>query len=74
MGNALACGRRFRTASMIDAVNRQSVYSEFARAINRAINAARLVRVFRHITRKHGLPTIIRSDNSPECCVEAFQQ
>ena len=55
---------------MIDDVNRQSVLS----AVATAIDSARLVRFFAHITRDHGLPTIIRSDNGPEFRGEAFKQ
>ena len=70
MSEALSCGRRFRTVNVIDDFNRQSVHI----AVDTSINASRLVRVFEQITRDHGLPKGIRTDNSPEFLGEAFKQ
>ena len=50
--------------------NRQSVHIE----VDTAINAARLVRIFKQITRDHSLPKGIRTDNGPAFLGEAFKQ
>ena len=70
MSEALSCGRRFRTVNVIDDFNRQSVHI----AVDTSINASRLVRVFEQITRDHGLPKGIRTDNGPAFLGEAFKQ
>ena len=70
MRGALALGRRFCTVNVIDDVTRQSVHT----AVASAINSARLVRLFAHITRDHGLPKGIRTDNDSAFLGEAFKQ
>ena len=70
MHDTLACARRFRTVNVLDDFNRQSGHS----ALASAINSARLVRLFAHITRDHGLPKGMRTDNGPAFLGEAFKQ
>lgn len=68
MSDALACGRRFRTLNVVDDFNREAVRIEF----DTSINSHRLVRVFEQLKRDHGLPQVLRSDNSPKFLGEAF--
>lgn len=68
MSDALACGWRFRTFSVVDDFNRQAVHIE----IDTSINSHRLVRVFEQLKHDRGLPQVLRSDNGPEFLGEAF--
>jgi putative transposase len=42
--------------------------------VDTSITSARLVRIFEQVKRDHGLPQVIRSDNSPEFLGERFVQ
>jgi putative transposase len=66
----LACGRRFRTFNIFDDFNREALHIE----VDTSITSARLVRIFEQVKRDHGLPQVIRSDNSPEFLGERFVQ
>ena len=68
MSDSLACGRRFRTFNVLEDFNREALHIE----VDTSINAARLIRVFDHLSRERGLPRILRSDNGPEFLGEAF--
>jgi putative transposase len=68
--DALACGRRFRTFNVLDDCNREVLHIE----VDTSIPAPRLVRVFEHLHREHGLPQTLRTDNGPEFLGAAFVQ
>ncbi|WP_237708496.1 DDE-type integrase/transposase/recombinase, partial [Xanthomonas phaseoli] len=68
MGDASACGRRFRTFNVVDDFNREVLHIE----VDTSINSHRLVRVFEQIKHDHGLPQVVRCDNGPEFLGDAF--
>ncbi len=70
MADALLCGRRFRTFNIVDDFNREALHIE----VDTSINSARLVRIFEDLSRDHGLPQVLRTDNGPEFLGETFVQ
>lgn len=68
MSDALWNGRRFRTLHVVDDFNREELHIE----IDTSITSERLVRIFQRLQEEHGIPQILRTDNSPEFLVEAF--
>lgn len=68
MSDALANGRRYRTFNIVDDYNREALHIE----VDTSITSTRLVRVFERLRDQHGLPRVLRTDNSPEFLGERF--
>lgn len=70
MHDALVCGRRFRTFSVVDDFNREALAIE----IDLNIPAQRVVRVLNRILANRGYPRKMRMDNGPELVSLALAQ
>ena len=62
MHDALVCGRRFRTFSVVDDFHREALSIE----IDLNLPAWRVVRVLDRIAANRGYPVMLRMDNGPE--------